>query len=102
MLFDWDPNKRDINFRDHKVDFIDAVLIWDDPMRQERVDGRENYGEVRYQTIGRVSFGVLLVIFTDRYTEDGEEVAHVISARKATKQERREYETRTFHARIIR
>ena len=71
-------------------------------MRQERVDGRQNYDEVRYQTIGRVSFGILLVVYTDRYTEDGEEVARIISARKATKQERREYETRTFHMRIVR
>ncbi|MDH5730612.1 MAG: BrnT family toxin [Gammaproteobacteria bacterium] len=102
MLFDWDQNKNEKNIRDHKVDFIDAALIWDDPLRQERVDGRENYDEARYQTIGRVSFGVLLVVYTDRYTEDGEEVARIISARKATKQERREYESRTFSMRIVR
>lgn len=71
-------------------------------MRQERTDVRVNYNEVRYQSIGNISFGILLVVYTDRSTDDGEEVARVISARKATKQERREYETSTFHMRVLR
>lgn len=70
-------------------------------MRQERVDGRENYGEVRYQTIGRVRFGILFVVYTERVSINGEEVAHIISVRKANKRDRREYETRTFHIRRI-
>ena len=101
MLFDWDPEKRERNLRERGIDFIDAALVWDDPMRQERIDGRENYGEVRYQTIGRVSFGILFVVYTERLSINGEEVVHIISVRKANKKERREYETRTFHLRTV-
>ena len=101
MLFDWDPEKRERNLRERGIDFIDAALVWDDPMRQERIDGRENYGEVRYQTIGRVSFGILFVVYTERLSINGEEVFHIISVRKANKKERREYETRTFHLRTV-
>lgn len=101
MLFDWDPNKCEKNIRERKIDFLDAALIWDDPLRQERVDNRESYGEVRYQTIGKVSFGILFVVYTERENIDGEEVVHIISVRKANKRERKEYMTRTFHLRRV-
>lgn len=101
MLFDWDPDKRERNLRERKIDFIDAALVWEDPMRQERVDNRENYDEIRYQTIGRVTFGILFVVYTERVSINEEEVTHIISVRKANRRERREYETRTFHLRRI-
>jgi len=99
MLFDWDDNKREKTLRERGIDFIDAALIWDDPKRQERIDHRFNYGETRIQTIGRVSFGILLVVYTERVNENGKEVVRIISARMASKKERQEYESRTFHIR---
>ena len=101
MLFDWDEDKREKTLIKRGIDFIDAALIWDDPWRQERVDYRSNYGEKRIQTIGRVSFGILLVVYTERVNENGQEVVRLISARMASKRERQEYESRTFHIRRI-
>ncbi|MBI3561180.1 MAG: BrnT family toxin [Gammaproteobacteria bacterium] len=101
MKFEWEEDKREKTIQERGIDFVDAAKVWDDPLRQERVDRRENYGEVRIQTIGRVHFGILFVVYTERSYDDGEEVIHIISARKADKRERREYETMTFSARYI-
>jgi hypothetical protein len=99
MLFDWDDKKRDKTLIERRIDFIDAAMVWEDPKRQERVDFRKNYGEKRIQTIGKVSFGILLVVYTERANENGQEVARIISARKASRKERQEYENHTFHLR---
>lgn len=101
MQFEWDEDKREKTIRERGIDFVDAAKIWDDPLRQERIDRRENYGEVRIQTIGRVNFGILFVVYTERTYEDGDEVIHIISVRKADRRERREYETMKFGARYI-
>jgi len=47
MEFEWDENKRIKTLEQRGIDFWDAVLIWDDPLRQERVDTRNDYGEKR-------------------------------------------------------
>ena len=99
MLFDWDDKKRDKTLIERKIDFIDAAMVWEDPKRQERIDFRRNYGEKRIQTIGKVSFGILLVVYTERINENGQEIARIISARKASRKERQEYENHTFHLR---
>jgi uncharacterized DUF497 family protein len=101
MLFDWDDDKRKKTLLERGIDFMDAALVWDDPKRQERTDHRVSYGEKRVQTIGSVRFGVLLVVYTERFNENGQEVIRIISARLANKKERRDYETRTFHLRRI-
>ena len=101
MLFDWDEEKRNRAILERGIDFIDAAFIWEDPFRQERVDGRRDYGEERIQTIGKVSFGILLVVYTARVREDGKDVIRIISVRKAGRKERKEYETRTFSLRRI-
>lgn len=101
MLFDWDEEKRNKTILERGIDFIDAAFVWEDPFRQERADERSNYGEKRIQTIGKVSFGVLLVVYTVRVREDGKDVTRIISVRKAGRKERREYETRTFSRRKI-
>ncbi|WP_075184715.1 BrnT family toxin [Teredinibacter haidensis] len=101
MLFDWDEEKRNKTLLERGIDFIDAAFVWEDPFRQERADERNNYGEKRIQTIGKVSFGILLVVYTERVREDGKEVIRIISVRKAGRKERKEYETRTFALRRI-
>ncbi|MCF6325536.1 MAG: BrnT family toxin [Gammaproteobacteria bacterium] len=101
MLFDWDDKKREKTLIKRRIDFIDAVLVWEDPGRQERVDLRRNYGEKRMQTIGKVSFGILLVVYTERVNENDQEVARIISVRKANKKEREEYKNHTFHLRKV-
>ncbi len=50
--FEWDENKRNYNLEKHGIDFIDAILIFDDPDRIEFENIRQ--GEARIQTIGTV------------------------------------------------
>ncbi len=101
MQFEWDEKKRQDTKRERGIDFIDVTKIWDDPMRQERIDQRQDHGEVRIQTIGKVHFGILFVVYTERVYADGEEVIRIISARLANKRDREEYNKMTFHVRKI-
>jgi uncharacterized DUF497 family protein len=96
MDFEWDENKRQKTLLQRGIDFIDAALVWDDPMRQERMDTRSEYGEARYQTIGKVSLGILFVVYTQRVYDGRKPVTRIISARPANKKEIQAYETRTF------
>jgi hypothetical protein len=66
-------------------------LVFEDPLAVS-VPDRVVGGEERWQTLGWVGgVVVLLVAHTYRYEED-DEVIRVISARKATRRERRMYE----------
>lgn len=44
MEFEWDEAKRLKTLFERGIDFIDAALIWDDPLRQVREDTRKDYG----------------------------------------------------------
>lgn len=96
MQFEWDEQKRQATLNERGIDFVDAAMVWDDPRRQERVDNRKHHGEIRVQTIGRVHFGILFVVYTERVQDDGQETIRIISVRKANKRDREEYEKMTF------
>ena len=96
MEFEWDENKRQETLLKPGIDFIDAVLIWDDPFRQERIDTRSEYGEVRYQSIGKGPLGILFVVYTIREYEAGKLVNRIISVRPAKAKDIQQYESRTF------
>lgn len=101
MEFEWDENKRRKTLRERKIDFIDMIDLWDDPKRQEVRDFRHNYGEPRFQTIGKSKFNIYFVVYTERVCEDGAEVIRIISARRANKKERELYDNMTFSRRIL-
>ncbi|MCI0504489.1 MAG: BrnT family toxin [Gammaproteobacteria bacterium] len=96
MEFEWDENKRQITLLERGIDFIDAVLIWDDPFRQERIDNLKKYGEIRYQTIGKGQLGILFVVYTVRIYSEGNPINRIISVRPAKKMEIEQYKFRTF------
>jgi len=96
MEFEWDENKRQETLFERGIDFLDAALIWDDPLRQEREDRRKDYGERRYQTIGRSAVGILFVVYTVRVYSQGKHVNRIISVRRAKKKDIYQYESRTF------
>jgi len=91
LRFEWDLEKARSNLRKHGVSFETAIRVFSDPFAltdQDRVEG----GEYRWQTTGAVGgIFVLLVAHADR-EEDGTEVIRIISARPATRVERRRYE----------
>ena len=86
MAFEWDESKAAENLAKHKVPFAYATRVFDDPYRIEREDWSLDYGESRYQAIGMIEGHVLFVAFTYR----GESI-RIISARRATRHERRQY-----------
>jgi hypothetical protein len=92
MRFEWDEAKNNLNLKKHKIDFESASFVFDDPHALSYQD-RETDNEVRWQTMGLIAGGsmMILVSHADRQ-EDGEEVIRIISARKATPSERRAYE----------
>ena len=92
MRFVWDPAKAEANQRKHGVRFEDAVRVFFDPLHltvQDRVEG----SEYRWQTIGQVG-GAAILLVAHTITEDGPEpveTIRIISARRATPQERKRY-----------
>jgi len=96
MEFEWNENKRQETLLRRGIDFIDALLIWEDPFRQERIDTRKDYGEIRYQTIGKSPVGVLFVAYTVRKYEKGKAVNRLISVRSAKAKDIEQYESKTF------
>jgi hypothetical protein len=93
--FIWDELKNRSNRQKHGVSFETAVLVFDDAHQVSRPE-RTVDGEVRWQTIGMVNgIYILLVTHTVSASAD-EEVIRIISARKATPQERRVYAEEGF------
>jgi uncharacterized DUF497 family protein len=83
----WDPEKARLNARKHGVFFADAVMALEDEeaLTERDLSPRE---EERWVTMGLDGLGRVLVVV---YTWRGENL-RIISARKATKRERRLYE----------
>ena len=78
------------NLRKHGVEFSLAVQIFDDPHIQTEIDETER-NDVRFWSIGEVSGVVLVVVYT--VEEEGDvEIIRIISARKATRSERRDFQ----------
>jgi uncharacterized DUF497 family protein len=86
MRYVWDPQKRLSNLKKHDVDFVDAIGVLEDEfaLTKSTIEG----GEYRFKTLGIGSKpGVLLVV----HSEEGEDAIAIISARRADKNERRQY-----------
>ena len=83
MLFEWDETKSARNFRERGFGFDYAARIFLGPTL-EQPDERRDYGEVRVQAIGQVGEDILFVVYTDRET-----ARHIISARLASRKERK-------------
>lgn len=87
MKFEWDEAKAQENIRKHNVSFEYAALVFEDEYRLEEYDYDHNKDEDRYDVIGMVK-EVLFVVCTYRDND----TIRIISARKANKAERRQYE----------
>lgn len=88
MIFEWDSDKEKININKHGLDFSTAARVFKDENRLEIFDELHSDLEERYITIGMIDNITYIVVVV--YTERGEAI-RIISARKATKNERRMY-----------
>jgi uncharacterized protein len=87
MEYEWDNKKAASNRRKHGIDFADVVAVFADDFAITVMDEHPN--EERFVTIGMDAFGRVLVVI---YTWRGDQRIRIISARKATSQERKQYE----------
>jgi len=85
----WDPNKAEINFKKHGIRFSDAEMVLYDPFAmtlEEHVVANEQ----RFVTVGSDAVGrIISVVYLYRT-----DTIRLISARKATPTERKQYEKR--------
>ena len=88
MSYVWDPDKATNNLKKHGVEFADAVGVLEDELALVREDVAD-YEEERFIAVGMDYLGRLLTV---SFTYRGEDI-RLISARKATKKERLDYES---------
>ena len=90
MEFSWDPKKNKANVRKHGVSFDEATSCFFDPMHILIHDtDHSSDKEERFVLIGVSSFSKLLVVV---HAEEISGQIRIISARKSTKKERKQYE----------
>ena len=88
--FEWDEYKNMINKRKHGIGFEEAVTVFWDDQAVLIPDPEHSWGEERFLILGRSKTeNVLVVVHCYRDTET---VIRIISARKAVKKERQQYE----------
>jgi uncharacterized protein len=91
MRFEWDEKKNRSNIKKHGIDSVIATEAFEDADQVSFFDGSYGY-EDRWSLIGftsHVSLIVVIHVFKDTF---GEDIVRFISARPATRQERKLYE----------
>jgi uncharacterized protein len=92
MEFEWDDDKAAANERKHGVSFLEAQTIFADPLSLTGYDPDHSEAEDRYITMGTSVGGRLLIVsHTDR-----DDRVRIISAREASRKERKDYEDGNF------
>ena len=90
LRFEWDEGKAKRNIEKHDVSFGEAATIFGDLLSLTIEDPAHSWDEQRFVTLGdSINHRLLVVVHTDR-----EDVIRIISARGATRRERRDYEGR--------
>ena len=87
MEYEWDTNKAQSNRQKHGIDFADAVSVFADDFAITVMD--EHPDEERFVTIGMDALGRIIVVV---YTLRADSCIWLISARKATRRQRQQYE----------
>ncbi len=92
MDFEWDDDKSATNERKHGVAFTEAMTVFTDPLALTGYDPDHSDAEDRYLTMGQSADGRLLVV---SHTDRGGNI-RIISARPASRAERKDYEDGDF------
>jgi uncharacterized DUF497 family protein len=88
LLFNWDGRKAAANLEKHGISFEEATTAFGDPLSVTVHDPDHSEDETRFVLIGQ-SFQGKLVVIVHSELESG---IRIISAREATRRERRDYE----------
>jgi len=96
MKFEWDEAKNRININKHGISFQEAIYVFSDPFALSGHDSEHSEEEDRWVLLGKnLNESILLVVHTFRTGE----TIRLISARKATKNERSSYIKRVHNER---
>ncbi|MGA2717812.1 MAG: BrnT family toxin [Candidatus Acidiferrales bacterium] len=91
-MFSWDAQKAISNYVKHGVSFEEAATVFSDPDALDWADPGHSASEQRSKRLGISLAGrVLLVIYTLRRPRRGQEAIRIISARQASRKERKAY-----------
>jgi uncharacterized DUF497 family protein len=91
--FEWDPAKAATNMAKHGIAFERATEIFDDPLALTIPDDEHSIAEVRWITMGKDGRGqTILVVHTFVQIDEAVARIRIISARRPTRSETREYE----------
>ena len=90
IKFQWNKQKADANKKKHGVSFDEAATVFHDLNGRILSDSDHSTGEDRFILLG-VSIKLRMIVVAHTYREDHEEI-RIISARKATRQEKSQYE----------
>ena len=89
MQFEWDAQKAALNLVKHGVSFDEASTVFGDPLAGTILDPRHSSDELRFVTIGLSAYRRLIVVAH----VERDDRTRIISARRATRRERRRYES---------
>jgi len=87
--FIWDENKNRKNIASHNISFEEAKTVFYDPNARVVYDPDHSDDEARFIILG-LSRSLNLLVVCHCYRED-ENIIRIISARKATLKERKQY-----------
>jgi uncharacterized DUF497 family protein len=91
-VFSWDARKALSNLKKHGVSFEEAATVFGDPEALHWDDPVHSQEELRSKRLGASVTGrILIVVYTPRKVNDGKEIIRIISARQATRRERKAY-----------
>jgi uncharacterized DUF497 family protein len=91
-VFSWDQRKALTNLEKHGILFEEAVTVFGDANGLDGADVEHSMQEGRRQRIGQSVVGrILFVVYTIRRTEHEKETIRIISARQASRKERKAY-----------
>ena len=89
VRFEWDDDKAKGNLKKHKVSFDEACTVFGDPLAKIFSDDNHSSEEIREIIVGHSVLERLVLV---SFTELGRDVIRIISARIATRNERKSYE----------
>jgi uncharacterized DUF497 family protein len=92
VVFEWDFKKNAENIKKHGISFEQAQEVSLDPLQLSVLDERFSYFEERWVTMGATESGEVVVVAHLYFVEEPEEKMRIVSARRATPRERRQYE----------
>jgi uncharacterized protein len=90
IRFEWDEAKNQSNKKKHGIDFETAQSVFDDPHCISFVE-RVSDGDGRWHAIGSMENIIVIVVVHTYREEASDEVIRIISARRATRHERKIY-----------